>query len=87
MLVLKRSIGQEVVIEGGIAVRVVAIEGGAVKLGFEAPSDVGIRRAELLYKQLEEPAAVESLAQDSPEPSPRSIDVRGRVARAFARRS
>ena len=48
MLVLARRAGQEVVITGGIQVTVLAIKGSQVRLGFSAPSDVRVMRAELL---------------------------------------
>jgi carbon storage regulator len=47
MLVLSRKVGENVVIEGGIVIRVLEIGGGRLRLGIEAPPDVAIRRAEL----------------------------------------
>jgi carbon storage regulator len=47
MLVLSRKVGESVVIEGGIVIRVLEIGGGRLRLGIEAPVDVSIRRAEL----------------------------------------
>ena len=51
MLVLSRKINEKIVIDGGIVVTVVKIEGGQVRLGIEAPSDVKVFREELLVKQ------------------------------------
>jgi carbon storage regulator CsrA len=49
MLVLGRKEGEEVVIDGPVTVRVVAIVGSyKVKLGFTASDDVTILRRELL---------------------------------------
>ena len=48
MLVLSRKTGQEVVIAGNIHVRVLEIRGNRVRLGFTAPQDVKIHRAELI---------------------------------------
>ncbi len=47
MLALSRKQGQRVFIGEDIAVRVIEIRGGQVKLGFEAPRGVNIRREEL----------------------------------------
>jgi len=47
MLVLSRKVGESVVIDGGIVVRVLSVEGGRIRLGFEAPADVSVRRSEL----------------------------------------
>jgi carbon storage regulator CsrA len=57
MLVLTRKVEQEIIIEGGIRVKVLDIErGGRVKLGIEAPESVGIWRAELKEMQDKEKA-------------------------------
>ena len=50
MLVLQRKIGESIVIDGGIAVTVVAVTGGRVKLGFEASKEIPVRRSELRKK-------------------------------------
>ncbi len=47
MLALTRRIGEEIVIDGGIRVRVVAVNGGRVRLGIVAPSTVRVDRAEV----------------------------------------
>lgn len=46
MLILTRRPGEAVVIDGGITVRVVSVHGGQVRLGFDAPPDTVINRAE-----------------------------------------
>jgi carbon storage regulator len=51
MLVLSRKVNEKIVIDGGIVITVVKIEGGQVRLGIEAPSDVKVYREELLSKQ------------------------------------
>ena len=48
MLVLTRRNGESVQIGDAITVRVLAISGNQVKLGFSAPAEVAIRREELL---------------------------------------
>jgi carbon storage regulator len=47
MLVLARKIGESVVIDGRIVVRVVGAGGGRARLGIEAPDDVLILRSEV----------------------------------------
>ena len=47
MLVLTRGTGQTVVLDGRITIVVLASRGGVVRLGIEAPADVGVRRGEL----------------------------------------
>lgn len=50
MLVLSRKSGQRVLIGGEIAVTVVKISGGGVRIGIEAPAEMPIVREELLGK-------------------------------------
>lgn len=48
MLVLSRCCGEEVVLDGGIRIRVIEIMGSSrVKLGITAPDSINIRRSEL----------------------------------------
>ena len=47
MLVLTRTIGEEIVIDGNIRVKICEVKGGRVKLAIEAPRDVKIRREEM----------------------------------------
>jgi carbon storage regulator len=47
MLVLSRKNGESVRIGDGIEVKVLAIDGTRVKLGFSAPPNVNIQREEL----------------------------------------
>ena len=47
MLVLTRGEGQSVVLDGRITVTVLETRGGVVRLGIEAPVEVGVRRGEL----------------------------------------
>jgi carbon storage regulator len=48
MLVLTRRQDETIVISECVAVSVLGIEGGRVRLGITAPAQVSIRRAELL---------------------------------------
>ncbi|APW62471.1 carbon storage regulator CsrA [Paludisphaera borealis] len=54
MLVLSRKVNEKIVIDGGIVVTVVKIEGGQVRLGIEAPSHVKIFREEIAGKMHED---------------------------------
>jgi carbon storage regulator len=47
MLILSRKIGECIVIDGKITVKVMRLEGGAVKLGIEAPREVPVHRQEV----------------------------------------
>jgi carbon storage regulator CsrA len=47
MLVLTRKVGQELVIEDDIVVKVTRVKGNIVKLGVSAPREVRVRRGEL----------------------------------------
>ena len=48
MLVLARRLNEKIVLPGlGITVQVVAIKGGTVRIGINAPPDVPIQREEL----------------------------------------
>ncbi len=47
MLILRRKVGEKIVIGDGITVVVNRVSGGRVTLGIEAPTDVHIVRGEL----------------------------------------
>jgi carbon storage regulator len=47
MLILSRKIGEAVVLDEKITVRVIDISKGVVRLGFDAPNDMLILREEL----------------------------------------
>jgi carbon storage regulator len=48
MLVLTRKVDDAIIIGDNITLKVISIEGGIVKLGIDAPSEVSIVRSELL---------------------------------------
>ena len=52
MLVLSRKCGEAIVIAGNITVTVLEVHGSRVKLGFAAPCDAPIHRAEV-YEKIE----------------------------------
>lgn len=47
MLVLSRKTEEVILIDGRIRLTVLAIRGGIVRIGIEAPDAVGIRRSEI----------------------------------------
>jgi len=47
MLILSRKIGEAIVLDEKVTVRVIEISKGIVKLGFDAPNDMLILREEL----------------------------------------
>jgi carbon storage regulator len=47
MLVLARKLGQEIVIDENITLKVLSVRGGTVRLGIEAPQSVPVERGEL----------------------------------------
>lgn len=62
MLVLSRKAGQRIQIGPDIAVTVVKLNAGGVRLGIEAPPELAVVRGELAEQMQEESeAAVESL--------------------------
>ncbi|GAC1565244.1 MAG: carbon storage regulator CsrA [Ktedonobacteraceae bacterium] len=48
MLVLRRKVGESIILDGVISVSVLAVEGERVKIGITAPIEVTIVREELL---------------------------------------
>ena len=52
MLILSRKPGESIVIDGRICVKVVRVEGDAVKIGIEAPSDIPVHRQEV-YQEIQ----------------------------------
>lgn len=51
MLVLSRRVGEQIVIDGGIRITVVAIQKGQVRIGISAPEDVRVDRQEIHYRR------------------------------------
>ncbi len=50
MLVLTRKVGESIVINENITIRILSITGSRVRMGFEAPDEVGILRGELVLE-------------------------------------
>jgi len=53
MLVLSRRIGEEIVIDNVIRVKVVAVQGNRVKLGIVAPEEVTVHREEIHRQRMQ----------------------------------
>jgi carbon storage regulator len=53
MLVLTRNVGETIVIDGKIRVSVVAIQGGKVRIGIDAPDDVRVDREEIHKRRVD----------------------------------
>jgi carbon storage regulator len=65
MLVLRRKVGESIVLAGVINVSVLAVEGERVKIGISAPPDVTIVREELLRT-----AITDTVSNQSTSPTP-----------------
>jgi carbon storage regulator len=57
MLVLSRKFNESIVIDGGIRITVVEICGNRIRLGIEAPKEVGVMREELVAEAANEMVA------------------------------
>lgn len=68
MLVLNRRLGEEIRIGRDIRLKVLAIRGNRVRLGFTAPADVDIVRTELDARVRDFSAAAELVTDSSEEP-------------------
>ncbi len=55
MLVLSRKCGEAIVIADNIKVTVLQVNGGRVRLGFDAPGDAPIHRSEVQEKIMHHP--------------------------------
>ena len=58
MLVLSRKNRESIVIDGGITVTVLAITGGVVRIGIEAPKEIPVRRSEICERYHENERAL-----------------------------
>lgn len=66
MLVLGRKVGDEIVIGDNIRLVVVSIRGNQVRLGFDAPREVAVRRREIISRSshLHDPPTLSLLAEE-----------------------
>ena len=51
MLVLTRQVGQSLIINDNITVRIISINGNNVEVGIEAPKEIPIHREDMTNKQ------------------------------------
>lgn len=54
MLVLSRKIGESIILDGNIEIKIVQSDDGKVKVGINAPRDINIYRKEVYDQILEE---------------------------------
>jgi carbon storage regulator len=47
MLILSRKLGESIVIDGRIIVKIIRVEGDMIKVGIEAPKEVPVHRQEV----------------------------------------
>ena len=47
MLILSRKVGESLVIDGRVIVKIIRTEGDTVKVGIEAPADIPVHRQEV----------------------------------------
>jgi carbon storage regulator len=68
MLILSRKAGDSLMIDGGVRIVVLGVEGSSVRLGIDAPADVRVLRGEILTQvERENERARVSLASRAPE--------------------
>ncbi len=53
MLILTRKVGQSIIIDGDIVVKVLSDNHGQIKIGIDAPQEVPVHREEV-YKRIKE---------------------------------
>jgi carbon storage regulator len=77
MLILSRKLGESIVIDGRITVKIVRLEGEIVKLGIDAPLEVPVHRQEV-YDEIQrsnrealanEPANLPTLSPKTAKPA------------------
>jgi carbon storage regulator len=52
MLILTRKLGESIVIDGNIHVKIMRVDGDVVKIGIEAPASVPVHRQEV-YEEIQ----------------------------------
>ncbi len=67
MLILSRKIGESIVIDGRIHVKVMRVDGEVVKLGIEAPMEVPVHRQEV-YEEIQRSNQAALTKQNAPLP-------------------
>lgn len=67
MLILSRKLGESLVIDGRIHVKIVRVEGDVVKIGIEAPIDIPVHRKEV-YEEIQRSNQQALTRQNAPLP-------------------
>jgi len=67
MLILSRKLGESIVIDGHIHVKVMRVDGDVVKIGIEAPATVPVHRQEV-YEEIQRSNQQALTKQSSPLP-------------------
>jgi carbon storage regulator len=69
MLVLSRKTNESILIGDGITIKIIEVRGGGVRIGIEAPKEIGILRSELLSSPLASlfKTGVSAAAESRPE--------------------
>jgi carbon storage regulator len=65
MLILARKVGESIVIDGRITVKILRLDGDVVKVGIEAPTSIPVHRQEV-YDEIQK-ANLEALNQPQVE--------------------
>lgn len=67
MLILSRKLGESIVIDGHIRVKIMRVDGDVVKIGIEAPVSVPVHRQEV-YEEIQRNNQQALTRQSSPLP-------------------
>jgi carbon storage regulator len=67
MLILSRKLGESIVIDGHIRVKIMRVDGDVVKIGIEAPVSVPVHRQEV-YEEIQRNNQQALMRQSSPLP-------------------
>ena len=68
MLILSRKLGESIVIDGRITVKIIRLDGDMVKLGIEAPREVPVHRSEV-YEEIQRSNRSAAAAAMPPTPA------------------
>lgn len=77
MLILSRKSGESIVIDGGIHVKIVRVEGDVVKLGIQAPANVPVHRKEV-YEEIQRSNQQALTRQSAPLPKLAGASAKGK---------
>ena len=70
MLILSRKIGESIIINGGIEIKVLDIQGNYMKLGIKAPKHIPVDRKEIHDRK----TSADSETEDSESEDPTTTD-------------